>query len=106
MTREEEAYPNQRIYERDKFKCRYCGFDGLKDFESWHLAHFNVDHIRSVSRGGEKDDDNNLVLACHACNAYKWNFDCKTFEEAVEVIKSRKAIAEKWYRKYVLKLDL
>ena len=69
MTKE-EAFPNQRIYERDKFKCRNCGFDGLKDFES------------SVSRGGSRDDDSNLVLACHACNSYKGNFDCNSFEEA------------------------
>jgi hypothetical protein len=104
MTKEEETYPDQRIYERDNFKCRYCGWDGLKDFDSWFIANFNIDHITPKSRGGT-DDDSNLALACRACNLYKGKFECNSIDEAIKVVNERKAIAEKWYRKHVLKLD-
>ncbi len=99
-----ETYPNQRIYERDNFKCKYCGWDGLKDFDSWFIANFNVDHIKPKKFDGN-EDDSNLVLACRACNSYKASFDCNSIEEAKELINRRKAIAENWYRKNVLKLD-
>lgn len=105
MTKEEEAYPYQRIYERDNFTCQYCGFDGRKDFESWFVANFSVDHITPVSRGGSEDDDDNLALACHSCNLYKGSFPCNSIDDAIRVVNDRKAIAEKWYRKHVLKLD-
>jgi len=104
MTTEKEVYPHQRIYERDNFKCRYCGWDGRKDFESWFIANFNVDHIKPKSLGGT-DDDDNLVLACRACNLYKGKFECNTIDDAIKVVNERKAIAEAWYRKHVLKLE-
>jgi 5-methylcytosine-specific restriction endonuclease McrA len=80
MTKEKETYPNQRIYERDNFTCRYCGWDGRKDFESWFIANFNIDHIKPQHLG-HNDDDSNLVLACRACNLYKGRADCNSFEE-------------------------
>jgi hypothetical protein len=104
MTKEGEAYPNQRIYERDNFKCRYCGFDGLKNFESWFTANFSIDHIQPKSKGG-KDDETNLALACHSCNLYKRDAACDSIDDAIKVVNERKAIAEEWYRKHVLKLD-
>ena len=104
MTKEEETYPYQRIYERDNFKCRYCGWDGLKNFESWFTANFNIDHIRP-QRLRRNDDDSNLVLACRACNLYKGQVDCYSFEEALNLVNRKRAEAEKWYRKHVLKLD-
>ena len=105
MTKEEEVYPNQRIYERDKFKCRYCGWDGLKDFESWFIANFRIDHIKPTSRGGSENDDNNLALVCHSCNLYKGSFNCNSIDDAIKVVNDRKAKAKEWYRKHVLKLE-
>jgi 5-methylcytosine-specific restriction endonuclease McrA len=104
MTKNEETYPNQRIYERDNFTCRYCGWDGSKNFESWFIANFNVDHIKPKCRGGN-DDDSNLVLACRACNLYKGRGDCNSFEEALKLVNSKRAEAEKWFGRNVLKLD-
>jgi hypothetical protein len=104
MTKEEEAYPNQRIYERDNFTCRYCGWDGRKDFKSWIIAIFSIDHIKPKSLSGN-DDDSNPALVCHSCNLYKRNFECNSIDDAIRVVNERKAIAEKWYHKHVLKLD-
>jgi 5-methylcytosine-specific restriction endonuclease McrA len=104
MTVNKELYPNQQIYERDNFKCRYCGWDGLKDFESWFIANFNVDHIKPASLGGNNNAEN-LVLACRACNLYKGKVDCNSFEEARDLVNRKRAEAENWYRKNVLKID-
>ena len=93
-----KIFPNQHIYERDRLTCQYCGFK-VVDFESWWLAHFNVDQIKPVSRGGP-EADHNKVLACSACNNYKGGFDCNTLEEAREYVKQRRAIAEANYNQW------
>ena len=98
------AYPNQRIYERCGFKCAYCGIDGSKSFETFWHANFNVDHIKPLSKGG-LDTDENKVLACRACNLYKGVTDCNSIAEAIEVVLRKKAQAEAWYKKHVLKLE-
>ena len=56
----------QQIFRRDAFKCRYCGLDASKDFDTWYYANLNVDHINPT--GG--DDDSNLVTAAaHATSS-------------------------------------
>lgn len=49
------------VFERDKFKCVYCGL-GAKDG-----AVLNVDHIIPVSKGGS-NESTNLQTLCRACN--------------------------------------
>lgn len=49
------------VFERDKFRCVYCGL-GAKDG-----AILNVDHIMPVSKGGSSEIDN-LQTLCRACN--------------------------------------
>lgn len=51
------------ILKRDQFRCRYCG----ADFKTATLV---VDHVFPVALGGE-DSEDNLVTACHDCNAGK-----------------------------------
>ncbi len=55
------ALRNQ-IKERDKGICRYCGIHTEE--------HFEIDHIIPHCCGGLTTIDN-LVLACHQCNAHK-----------------------------------
>jgi len=52
-------------YARYHYTCVYCGFDG-RGFDAW--MQLTVDHIKPTSAGG-KDDPDNLVPACHACNS-------------------------------------
>jgi 5-methylcytosine-specific restriction endonuclease McrA len=96
-----EQYPHQRIYERDDFKCRYCGWDGKESFQKFFVANLGVDHIKPIYAGGT-DDDSNLVLACHACNLYKGKQDCSNFEEAREFVFNKRKEAENWYSRFVL----
>jgi hypothetical protein len=53
------------IFERDGFKCIYCGrtsyHDGVK---------LTIDHIRPITKKG-RDTADNLVTACHTCNMEK-----------------------------------
>ena len=54
------ARKRRRIYERDAYRCQYCGgFDNLV-----------LDHVNPVSQGGD-DSDENLVTACWECNSTK-----------------------------------
>jgi hypothetical protein len=60
-----------RIWERDNFKCHYCGW----------CQFLTVDHRIPVSRGGT-DDESNLVTACEDCNRSKGNMSEEDFKAA------------------------
>src|SRR5690242_10010956 len=51
------------ILKRDNFTCRYCG-------RSAAATELRVDHVIPVALGGS-DMPDNLVAACHDCNAGK-----------------------------------
>lgn len=53
----------ERIIERDKNRCRYCGVRVNKYTRV-------IDHVIPWSRGGRNTDDN-LVVACVKCNTRK-----------------------------------
>lgn len=55
----------QAVWDRDKYVCQYCGFDGLDSFTNFWSMH--VDHL-IPSRGNTMD---NLVTACVICNSLK-----------------------------------
>ena len=52
-----------KIYERDGYKCQYCGSQ-LTRFTA------TLDHVRPVKDGGDNDFDN-LLTACLKCNSKK-----------------------------------
>ncbi len=51
------------IFKRDGFQCIYCGVTPER-------AVLRVDHVKPVAEGGG-DEPENLVTACHDCNAGK-----------------------------------
>lgn len=53
------------IFERDDFRCIYCGRSSIEDQSELHL-----DHIYPASLGGQ-DVASNIVTACHRCNLEK-----------------------------------
>ena len=55
----------QRIFERDGYRCRYCG--GPAEV---------VDHIVAIAHGGT-DDDSNLVACCRDCNERKRKLEAR-----------------------------
>lgn len=62
----------RRVYERDAYRCRYCG--GYERLE--------IDHIVPVSQGGDNNIEN-LATACKECNRRK---HANTPEEAGMVL--------------------
>jgi hypothetical protein len=54
-----------RIFERDTFRCCYCGSSSIEDDIRLH-----VDHILPYSQGGT-DTAANLVTSCESCNVGK-----------------------------------
>jgi len=53
----------QRIFERDAYRCVYCG-------QQFPPEELTVDHVEPRVRGGDRSDGN-LVTACKACNRLK-----------------------------------
>lgn len=52
-----------RIFERDDYRCVYCG-------ERFPAEELSVDHVQARVRGGDHSDGN-LVTACKGCNTLK-----------------------------------
>ncbi len=67
-----------RIFQRDKFRCVYCGYTG-KTFETWR--YLTIDHLNPRASGGT-EDDGNLVTACMDCNTIKKDYQFATLEAA------------------------
>lgn len=55
-----------RIYERDNFRCRYCGQSPANSSE----VKLTLDHFIPISRGGTNNEDN-LLTCCFTCNVKK-----------------------------------
>ena len=51
-----------RILERDRYRCQYCGLEGMASFENSLVM--SVDFITPRARKGKKDPAN-LVTACY-----------------------------------------
>lgn len=66
-----------KILERDGFKCRYCGLDGSRNYDSW-LA-LSWDHLLPRNHL-ERDNPEYIVAACHFCNTA----DNKYFQNALK----------------------
>ena len=59
------------IFERDGFRCVYCG-------EQFLAEELTLDHVQPRVRGGDRSEGN-LVTACRACNTLKGQHRLSTF---------------------------
>jgi hypothetical protein len=53
------------VHKRDGFKCRFCGLDGTKSFDSW--LSLSWDHLLPKGHP-ERDNPEFIVTACNFCN--------------------------------------
>ena len=53
------------IHKRDNFKCRYCGVDGTKSFDTW--LNLLWDHLLPKGHPN-RDNPDFIVTACNFCN--------------------------------------
>jgi 5-methylcytosine-specific restriction endonuclease McrA len=83
-----------RILERDRFRCQYCGLDGMSSFENSLIM--TVDFVYPRARKGSKDQKN-LVCACRPCNTIKGRRIFANLEEATAyVLKRRAELRAEW----------
>ena len=75
--------PDEEIFQRDGFRCVYCGYDG-STFKKW--AFLQIDHFRPKCLGGS-DEPENLVTACIICNHMKGAFVYPTHNDARKAIR-------------------
>lgn len=82
------------ILERDRFRCQYCGLDGLASFENSLMM--TVDFVIPRALKGRKDP-RNLVASCHTCNVLKGRHKFESFEAAKRyVLERREEERRKW----------
>ena len=55
----------------DVLECFYCGKTNLKVETDNEKELATVDHVVPLSKGGDKYDPENLVVACFSCNNNK-----------------------------------
>ena len=55
------------IFQRDSYRCVYCGKSSIEDGIKLHL-----DHVYPINKGGDCDLKN-MVTSCEGCNLYKSN---------------------------------
>lgn len=85
------------ILERDQYRCRYCGLDGMARFEDSLVM--TVDFIMPRMRKGRKDPSN-LATACRPCNLIKGNRIFHDFESAKAYVVARRAeLQREWEAK-------
>ena len=83
-----------KILERDKFRCQYCGLDGMASFENSLVM--SVDFVVPRAQKGKKEPGN-LVAACRPCNLLKGRRGFANFEAAkAHVLSKREELRKKW----------
>ena len=95
-----DEYPYQHIFERDKFTCQYCGWQGSDNFESWYIAALCIDHILPQYAGGT-ESDSNLVVSCRSCKEIKGKLIPTSFEHARQVVDQKQAEARAWFERHL-----
>jgi 5-methylcytosine-specific restriction endonuclease McrA len=91
----------RRILERDHYCCRYCGLDGLSNFENSLIM--TVDFVHPRAHKGKKTP-NNLVTACRPCNLLKGRHVFNSFEEAKAYVLQRRAELRKAWEEETARL--
>jgi 5-methylcytosine-specific restriction endonuclease McrA len=82
------------ILKRDRFRCQYCGLDGMTSFENSLVM--SVDFVIPRARKG-KNDPRNLVAACRPCNIIKGQRVFDSLEHAKEYIRVRReGLQKEW----------
>ncbi|MBI1955453.1 MAG: HNH endonuclease [Acidobacteria bacterium] len=86
-----------RILERDRYRCQYCGLDGMANLANYLVM--SVDFVLPRARKGTKNSDN-LVAACRTCNLIKGRRGFMNFEEAKSyVLQRRLELRKDWEAK-------
>ncbi len=64
-------------HDTDKFKCRYCGIDGTKSFDTWLTL--SLEHLLPKGHT-DRDKPEFMVTSCNFCNTAENRFFDKANE--------------------------
>ena len=96
----------QRAYDRDDYRCIYCGEPLWEDLRIFHSA--TEDHLyprwpKNTDRQGE-DSDENVVPACQLCNSLKADYVPAIATNSgvlVQTARGRWEVAPQWRDDYI-----
>jgi len=90
-----------RILERDRYRCQYCGLDGMSGFENSLVM--TVDFVIPRGHKGKKYPTN-LVAACRPCNLIKGRRVFGSLAEAKMYVLQRRADLHKEWEAKIARL--
>jgi 5-methylcytosine-specific restriction endonuclease McrA len=73
----------QHLKTHKKLICYYCGKGPLKKQSDFTEDLATLDHVKPLSKGGERFHSSNLVVACFRCNSRKKD---KELDEFLDLI--------------------
>lgn len=76
-------YIREHFRKHKVLECFYCGKGPLKKQTDHNDQLATLDHVKPLSKGGERFHSSNLVVACYSCNSRKRD---KTVEEFMNPI--------------------
>lgn len=82
----------RKVYAKFGGHCAYCGNEIT-------LKEMQVDHVKSIRKGGT-DDYDNLFPSCRSCNHYKRSMDLEGFREYLKTLHERIA------KNYIVKVGM
>ena len=82
----------ERLWIKEGKKCHWCGHP-TRLVAGYALDQATVDHVIPRYKGGTNDEEN-LVSACHACNARRNSEDMKGLPEGSLLGKSQKQVTK------------
>jgi len=92
-----------KVFERDKGYCQYCGTDLLVSRATYSAA--QVDHVHAVAAGGAMEELDNLKLACAICNGSLSRYNhLTTFEARKAIMDEKNKVHEENFQKMVKRL--
>jgi 5-methylcytosine-specific restriction endonuclease McrA len=89
-------YLTKKLREQGNLICHYCKKPNLEigNRESFMLYKNSnnkniatIDHIEAIGNGGDKYDENNMVISCKKCNTKKGT---KSYNEFIKELKNEK----------------
>ena len=69
----------QHLKTYKKLMCFYCNVGPLKMQSDFDKDLATLDHVKPLSKGGERFHSSNLVVACYRCNSRKKDKDVDEF---------------------------
>lgn len=73
----------QKLRQGRQLTCFYCHKGPLRPQSDNDDELATLDHVKPLSKGGERFNSSNLVVACYRCNSRKKNKDIEEFKNLI-----------------------